>query len=204
MFERKETTWDLFSGFTHQPQGLQQGLGGVLRTVSAFAQFDAVISSPYWNAAGDESPDPCHEKLVEDGFLMISNRATAGGPRNEADTTNKIIETSQNFEHIVTAYKPEYESLDHTVDKDFTKSNLDADRVLGVVGDTVRNGLKTLFAALNQQLQCCNRGHFVRIKLGGFVHQPDMQSKLLFDAYLCSQYTKIPPRWVRSKCTIGA
>ncbi|KGO53349.1 Peptidase S8/S53, subtilisin/kexin/sedolisin [Penicillium expansum] len=203
MLRSSESVEAFFHGDVRSPQRLQQKFQGILRTVSAFARVDSVINSPSWSAAEDAPPDSCHEKDVEDGFIMISNRAQARGTHNEADTIDNLIESSRQFKNMLMRHETQHETLDYTAEKDFTGSNLHAEEVLGVPGDRVRSGLQTLFAVLVQQLQCCNRGHFMRLKMNGFVDQLNMQSKLFFDAYLSSEYIRTPPRWVRSKCTIA-
>lgn len=185
-------------GLSHQSPASSE-LNVVIRTASAFARFDPFIASRAWNASGNATPDRFQEQLKE-GIEKIGKGVRAGQVRNDAEAIDKVLETSTAMEVMLKAQEPPEKTLYPTAGVDFAKSNLDA-RV--VLEDSVRNGLQIFLSALLQQLQCCDKGHFLRLKLNGFINQVDPQSRLFFDAHLSSQYIWTPPRWVQSRCIIA-
>ncbi|KIX05940.1 uncharacterized protein Z518_03914 [Rhinocladiella mackenziei CBS 650.93] len=189
---------DQSHGFSHQSPTSAE-LNVVIRTASVFARVDPFIASCAWNASGNETPQRFQEH-VKEGFAKIGKDVTVSQIRNNAEAIDKVLEISEVIEKMVKASEPPEENLYHTADEDFAKSNLDARVVLGA---RVRNGLKILVCALIQQLHCCDNGHFLRLKLSGFINEVDAQSRLFFDAYLSSQYIWKPPRWVQSRCIIA-
>ncbi|KAF8855673.1 hypothetical protein BDZ45DRAFT_727983 [Acephala macrosclerotiorum] len=182
------------------PSPASSELNVAIRTASAFARFDPFIASRAWNASGNATPDRFQEQ-VKEGIEQISKGVRAEQVQNDTEAINKVLETSKAIEIMVKAQEPPEKTLYPTADGDFTKSSLDA-RV--VLEDSVRNGLQIFLRALLQQLQCCGKGHFLRLKLNGFINQVDAQSRLFFDAYLSSQYIRTPPRWVQSRCIIAS
>jgi hypothetical protein len=170
-----------------------------IRTASVFARFDPFIASLAWNASGDATPNRFQDQ-VKEGIERIAAEVRVGQVQNDTEASSKILELSTAIEVMVKAQEPPEQMFYLTVDEDFSKSNLDASVALD---DTVRNGLQIFFRALLQQLQCCEKGHFLRLRLSGFINQVDTQSRLFFDAYLSSQYIWTPPGWVQSRCIIA-
>jgi hypothetical protein len=181
------------------PSSASSARSVAIRTASVFARFDPFIASLAWNASGNTTPNRFQDQ-VKEGIERIAADARVGQVQNDAEASSKVLELSTAIEVMVRTQEPPEKMFYLTVDEDFSKSNLDASVALD---DTVRNGLQIFLRALLHQLQCCEKGHFLRLRLSGFINQVDAQSRLFFDAYLSSQYIWTPPSWVQSRCIIA-
>jgi hypothetical protein len=170
-----------------------------IRTASVFAQSDLFIASLAWNASGKATPNRYQDQMKE-GIERIAADARVGQVQDDAEASSKVLKHSAAIEVMVKSQKPLEKMFYHTEDEDFSESNLDVSVALD---DTVRNGLQIFLRALLHQLQCCEKGHSLRLRLSGFINQVDAQSRLFFDAYLSTQYIWTPPSWVQSRCIIA-
>jgi len=198
MFGLKDSIETLFRSFsrgTTSESPESATLDVAIRTASAFAQVDLFFASSDKKASAEGGTPDSLQKVVEGAVAQIRADATTE-VWDVADKTEKVIKGSQALEAVLSPTEPQ----DETVDRDFTESNLDA-RVL--LGDGVRKGLENLLSALLHQLACCDASHLLRLQLSGFYTQLNPQPRLLFETYLSSRYTWIPPRWVKSRCSIA-
>ena len=185
-------------GVTRGSQNLEPRLQVAIRTLARFVALNFDIPGLEWDLCDEDVPELV-ENLAIGGLEDIRARIQALGGNQNGDEVLESISLAERFsEALSERLKPGGYGMSPAAGTQTSDSTLNA---LELLQEGIYICLQSLFAALVHQFDCCNRNHFARLKLTGFINQSNYQSEPIPDLYLSCGHDCKRSRWVNSSCS---
>ncbi|QYT06299.1 Peptidase_S8 domain-containing protein [Trichoderma simmonsii] len=167
------------------------------RTITEFLRSDIQFVGALFGNLSDGNVSEESQERMTHFAEHIEMMLEEGGYTQPQD----VLETLKEFENLIrSVLQTEIGALSEselltTVE---VESRLHAGELLT---QRIQMCLQAMFTALTLQLSCCNKKHFMRLKLTGFLNPIDHKMRPFFDLFLSSGHDCTRSYWAESKCT---